>query len=71
VAKTKRYHAAGCAWRTAACALVFTALTFAAQDADAQCVQIGTDVDCTGSDPDGFTAAMAEDDLTITVQPAA
>jgi subtilase-type serine protease len=50
-------------------ALVAAAALLCAAEASAQCVQTGSDVSCTGTDPDGFVAA--ESDLTVSVQPNA
>ncbi len=68
LATSTRQPAAGILHTGALLGLI-AALLAAAPEAEAQCVQTGTNVSCTGTDPDGFAAA--EDGLTITVQPGA
>ena len=63
-----RYHAAGGA-KPCAAVLVLAAGLLAAPEVSAQCVQAGSEVSCTGMDPDGFVAT--ESSLTVTVQPNA
>ena len=50
-----RYHAAGGA-KARAAVLVLAAGLLAAPEVSAQCIQAGSEVSCTGMDPDGFVA---------------
>ena len=63
-----RYHAVA-ATRVGAAALTLIAGIWLAPEANAQCVQSGNDVQCTGTDPDGFESILSG--ITLTVQPGA
>jgi len=52
-------------------ALALLAVVASPRSAPAQCVQTGTDVACTGTDPDGFQAAPGEDGLDLVVESGA
>jgi uncharacterized protein with beta-barrel porin domain len=65
VAIRKRYHAARIARAGAGLAALATVCLLAG-DASAQCVQTGSDVTCTGTDPNGFFAQNF--DLRISVE---
>ena len=63
-----RYHAADSA-RVGAATLALVASIWLAPEANAQCLQSGNDVQCTGTDPDGFESIISG--ITLTVQPGA
>ena len=63
-----RYHADD-AVRAGAAVLVLVTGIWLAPGANAQCVQAGNDVQCTGADPDGFESIISG--ITLTVQPSA
>ncbi|MFP6606356.1 MAG: hypothetical protein VCC19_07265, partial [Myxococcota bacterium] len=63
-----RYHAVA-ATRVGAAAVTLIAGIWLAPEANAQCVQSGNDVQCTGTDPDGFESILSG--ITLTVQPGA
>ena len=63
-----RYHAVA-ATRVGAAALTLLAGIWLAPEANAECVQSGNDVQCTGTDPDGFESTLSG--ITLTVQPGA
>ena len=46
------------------------ALLIASSTAQAQCVQVGSTVTCTGNEPNGFSAG-ATNNLTVNVEPGA
>ena len=68
MAKTTRYHGAD-AVRLAEASLALLVLISLAPEASAQCVQSGNDVQCKGTDPDGFESII--NGITLTVQPGA
>lgn len=70
MAKLTRYHA-GCTTRlqlAMAVLVAFVATSSIATNVRAQCVQMGTTVDCAGAVPGGFQAGVGEDNLDVTVQ---
>lgn len=68
MAKTTSYHGAS-APRILPMALTLAAALWLTPEAKAQCVQSGNDVQCTGTDPDGFESIISG--ITLTVQPDA